>query len=240
MIELTQLAKRLLEDMRALPPDFEKLKRDLEAGMYSPEEISMATTEFVKSDCFLERRDAEYQENMTYGGRFVPHLHSAYLYQLVELLLQYGLDPNAVFDSYNIMQSLQSVDNEYVGADTLRLLLEHGGDPFLEVDGESLFEDVDFGVMFDSVNQEDRSFYDSQVHIWFVYLGFGATLPNGKRPVDVLPERDEELSVTGEFEIKKLRNHRNYTFGLSHVPNRGESWSLHIFDKRTMWEVARL
>ncbi len=39
---------------------------------------------------------------------------------------------------------------------------------------------------------------------------------------------------------EKLRNHRDYTFGLSHVPCYGEKWSLHIFDKQTMWEVARL
>ena len=230
----------MLEDMRAIPPDFEKIKHDLDAGTYTPEDISMAATEFVDYDCFLDRRDAEYREDKTYGGDFVPNLHSAFLYKLIELLLPYGLDPNAIFDKRNIMESLQHVDNEYVGADTLCLLLEHGGDPNLMVDGESPFEDIDFGVMFDTVNQEDRALYDSQVHLWFVYVGFGAALSNGKLPVDVFPERDEELSITGEFDLKKLRNHRNYTFGLSHVPNRGESWSLHIFDKRTLWEVARL
>ena len=235
-MELTQSAKRLLEDMRAIPPDFEKLKRDLEAGIYSPEDISMAAMEFVESDCFVERRDAEELRGKRYGSSFVPDLHSAFLYELVSLLLPFGLDPNAIFDGLNIMYMLKYVDNEYVGADTLRLLFEHGGDPNLCVDGESNFHDIDFNVIFDSFEQNDREAYDSMVHCWFVYLGFDAKAKAGAADLDVFRVYDSDAV----FDMHELRDHRNFTFGLSHVPSRGESWSLHIFDKRTMWEVARL
>ena len=226
----------MLEDMRAIPPDFEKLKRDLDSGIYSSEEISMAATEFVVSDCFCERRDAEYMTGIKYGGSFVPDLHSSYLYELVELLLPFGLDPNAIFDSSNIMQMLKYVDNEYVGADTLRLLFEHGGDPNLCVDGENNFYDIDFDVIFDTFEQNDREAYDSMVHCWFVYLGFDAKAKAGAADLDVF----RVYANDAIFEMHELRDHRNFTFGLSHVPSRGESWSLHIFDKRTLWEVARL
>ena len=78
--------------------------------------------------------------------------------------------------------------------------------------------------------------YDALVHSWFVFLGYGAAPDNGTSSVDLFNVID-----TGKtFDLRELRNHRNYTFGLSHVKNRGENWSLHIFDKRTMWEVARL
>lgn len=62
----------------------------------------------------------------------------------------------------------------------------------------------------------------------------------GSSPVEVYANYDDQLVEQTMFEIEKLRNHEDYTFGLSHVESKGEPWSLHIFDKKTMWEVARL
>lgn len=38
------------------------------------------------------------------------------------------------------------VDNGYVAADTLALLLEHGGNPNLILNGESLLRDINFAI----------------------------------------------------------------------------------------------
>ena len=84
--------------------------------------------------------------------------------------------------------------------------------------------------------RRDRRRYDALLHSWLVFLGYGAVLENGELPIDLFPETGDG----GLFEIEQFRKHRNYNFGLSHVKNRGEEWSLHIFDARTMWEVGRL
>ena len=140
----------------------------------------------------------------------------------------------------NIMNELQYVSTPYVAADTLALLLENGGNTELEIDGMRIMDDIDFDVIFDAFNQEIRSNYDSLVHCWFVMLGYGARLRDGSLPVDLFDVYDEEYIRKTPFDISKLKEHRTYTFGISNVPSRGENWSLHIFDKRTFHEVARL
>ena len=51
---------------------------------------------------------------------------------------------------------------------------------------------------------------------------------------------DEKYIESSPFDPALLKEHQNYTFGISNVPGRGENWSLHIFDRRTFFEVARL
>jgi len=43
------------------------------------------------------------------------------------------------------------------------------------------------------------------------------------------------LEFRRQIEEKELKNHRNFTFGLSF---EDESRTLHIFDKKTFWKVA--
>ena len=161
---------------------------------------------------------------------------------IISLLLSYGLEPNAVYNDddgwgdRNIMEAVCGVDTGFAAADTLALLLEHGGDPNLVLDGEPLFEQVDFDVIFGAAEQGNRQRYAALVHCWLVLIGYGGKLSDGKLPLDVFPKYDSDE----EFNCSELREHRNYTFCLSHVPGRGEAWSMHIFDRRTLWEIARL
>lgn len=118
------------------------------------------------------------------------------------------------------------MDNGYLAADALVLLFEHGGNPNLVCDKRSIFENVDFDVFFDAGEQQDRPRYSSLVHCWMVCLAFGGTLGSGKAPVEVFHG----------FDLKELKNHRNFYFGIT----KGETWpDIHIFDKRDLWEVAR-
>ena len=80
--------------------------------------------------------------------------------------------------------------------------------------------------------------YDSLVHCWMVLLGFGGKPTGGRPPVDLVDEWTLKEFVP--FDIKKLKDHKNYAFTLTHTTNRGNSPTIHIFDKRTYWEVARL
>ena len=150
--------------------------------------------------------------------------------------LYYGLDPNVVYEAdgrtYNIMRLIMSIDNEYIAADTMRLLLDNGGDPNLTAGIETIFECIDYDVWFGSVEQEIRWRYDAWVHVWMVLLAYGGEIPGKGQMMEAFRERHSD----DLFDLKKLRNHRDYFFGLS-VENKGRT--MHIYDKKTFWEVAR-
>lgn len=228
MVELmlTDNGRALLDELRQIPPDFQRLKDELDSGNYTSDDVSMAALQYM-NDCFWEQ---VYEDHRIIDSVVIPGLHSTYVFDVVRLLSQYGLNPNAVYENYNIMQEVRYIENGYLGADTLALLLEHGGDVNLMVDDDTLFRSMDFDVMFDAFNQEIRRRFDALVHCWFVVLGYGAKLDDGRDPIDTFDG----------FDIGKLKKHREYTFGLSKIPSRAENWSLHIFDRRTFWEVARL
>lgn len=226
---LTENGKLLLSRLRQTPPSFQKLKDALDLGCYTTEDISMAATQYL-DDCFYEHIETDYASRKAQNPIVIPGYHSSYVFDIISFLLDYGLNPNAIYEKSNIMYNLKYVNNGYLGADTLASLLEHGGDMNLILDGDTLFGSVDFDVMFDAFNQEDRCRFDALVHCWFVLLGYGAKLPNGDCPIDTIDN----------FDVSNLKNHKDYTFGLSKIPGRGEIWSLHVFDRNTLWEVARL
>lgn len=232
MCELNEKQELLMNELNNVPPNFDKIKKLLDENDYSGEDVTYVATAFA-DNCEFEGAEYENSNNK--------EIHSKYLYDIVKLLLEYGLNPNTVFEKdKNIMESLMFNDYEYVAADTLGLLLEYGGDVNLEIDEERLFDRIDFDVIFDAIEQSDRKRYDALVHCWLVMLGYGAKNADGTIPVDLFKEYNNTMFTNDVFDISNLKNHRNYTFGLTFVPNRGEKWSLHIFDKKTMWEVARL
>ena len=97
---------------------------------------------------------------------------------------------------------------------------------------EDLFRHIDFDVWFDTVEQYMRWRFDAMVHIWMVLLAYGGKLEDKAPAVQVFNEYDsDEL-----FDLRKLKNHRNYYVGLSTLNNQR---TIHIFDKKTFWEVAR-
>lgn len=238
-VKLNENSRPLFELLMQIPPDFEAARTMLESGSYSAEDLGCIACRYADEAWGEEEIPKGFESKIgDYGWEtpvLKPGFHSTYLREVIELLLAYGLDPNAEYDGFSLLHQCYSIVNEYVGADTARLLLEHGADPNKVLsDGENLFTDVDFSVVFDAIEQYDRRRYDANVHCWLVMVGFGAKTLDGRSPVDIYQTYDVP------FKLEDLREHRNYTFGLSYVPNRGEKWSLHIFDKRTCWEVARL
>ena len=156
---LTRKGTLLFKRMMQLPPDLPGLKKELARGTYTAEDVTKAAIQYL--DNCSEEQPAAGGRHMPLGS---PERHSTYVFELIQLLLQYGLEPNAVYDDSNVLWELQYVDNGYIAADTLALLLEHGGRVDLELDGEELFSDLDFSVMLDAFNQNDRQRYDGLVH----------------------------------------------------------------------------
>lgn len=234
---LKKKTEKLLELLNVIPPNFAQIRAELENGHYNTEEVSFVGYHFVSEVCFNECIDRDYEAYRFSEPVLLQNEHSTFLYKIIEMLLEFGLDPNVIFDDDNIMYALPHIDNEYVGADTLNLLLEHGGKVDLLVGGENLFMNNDFDVWFDSIEQFDRRHYDALVHCWFVYLGHGAVTDEGKVPVTLSRKSMLYDEYDWEpFKLSDLKNHRNFTFCLT-FSEHGRC--LLIVDKRTRWEVAR-
>ncbi len=226
-----------------IPPDLSAFS-DVKPTADQASEIAAEYVEMCWNEGVAVTDDADY----SYDGylswcnkepAIIPNLHSTYLYEVMDYLLQFGMDPNYIKDGdWSLMEHIMHVVNGYVGADTLKLLLENGGNPNLVNDHETLFSAIDYNVGFDASGQLDRRAYDALVHCWMVLIGFGGKPSNGTTPLDLFDEWNPQAEAP--FEIEKLKNHKNYTFGITHSANRGNSPTIHIFDKRTYWEVARL
>lgn len=124
------------------------------------------------------------------------------------------------------------VFNGYQAADSLYLLLNHGGNPCLEVDRVPLYSEPDWDIGFDTVNREDMvddCMYEAKLHSWFVLVGFRAGLPDADLP----------LKPVNGFDLSSLKEHRNYYAGAIRSDASKNKWELCVFDRHTNWEVAR-
>ena len=243
-LELTERANQLLELLMTIPPQFESAKSYLAENKLSSDEVTRVANIYADK-CFRDYDEYLYENwpddctlrDLPLPQGVVQGILSTHLYDVVSFLLEYGLDPNAVYtvngDSYNIMRLILFIDNEYIAADALRLLLDNGGNPNLLAGTETIFECIDDDIWFGSVEQEIRWRYDSWVHLWMVLLAYGGK-PRGRNvPIKTF----REYGSNSLFDIKKLKNHRNYCFGVSF-----ENYDsvIHIYDKKTFWEVARI
>lgn len=221
----------LLEKMMALPGSITDLEKELAVGGYSREEISKAASLFI-GECFDEeyRSITPQMKGSNRDPRLNTSVHSAYLFGLIKLLLPYGLDPNFIDEGDNLLQDLCYINNEHIGAETLRLLLEHGGDPDLAVEGRSVFDQLDNDLRFDATMQPNRPLYNAMFHAWLVLLSFRKE----PYPIRLFPRFPDQKPMT----LADFRDHRNFSCCLQPMESGGIS--LCIFDRTTCWQVARL
>ena len=190
-----------------LPPRFNYIETLLISHTYTCVNIDESFCAFIE-ECFCEYRDFIDEHGRKPSEE---EIHSTYVFPLCELLLKYGLDPNYVFGELysqsNVMYHVYWIDTPYVAADTLRLLLEHGGDPNLLVDGESIWHLSDFDIWFDvtegyAIDLQYRTQFDSRFHFWLVLRGFLSS------------------------EEKMFKNHLLYTYNL--IQHDKDHWDIRI------------
>ena len=232
--------KELYDKLYTVDFDAAGLRKDLEEGKYDPETVNTAAIEYV-DDCGINFDYWSINWDEYYPGETVQGLESSHMTEAIRLLLDYGLDPNKIirvdkqhggFDEYNIMEQIQLVFNGYQAADSLYLLLSHGGNPNLEINRISLSTEPDWDIGFDTINREDMvadSMYEAKLHYWFVLVGFRAELGYADLPVE----------TANGFDLSGLKEHRNYYAGAIHSDRSEDNWELCIFDRHTNWEVAR-
>ena len=231
-INLNEKEKKLCDLLMKIPPAFDEAEKLLVGEKYSSDEVTKVAIEYAE-DCMCDAGDYTYFNNLPDSEEIVDGLHSTYIYEVIKFLLKYGLEVNEVYDNSNIMFELMYIDNEYLAADAIALLLENGADINVWCDGDRLFDYVDFDVFFDAVEQEGRMRYASWVHCWMVMMGYGGWKKYRTDNIKVF----KEYNSPEIFSIEKLKNHRNYYFGLSY---EGARTVMHIYDKNTLWEVARI
>lgn len=227
-LPLTHKGEKALELLLEVPPRLEEVEELLSRACLPPEEITKTGIRYLE-ECFYEVSDWAWQQGSSRPTGLVPGLHSTHVCAVLMLLLKFGLDPNAVYRNENVMDAARSIDNEYLAADALALLFEHGGDPNLEIGGESLFEDMDYDVWCGAVEQENRPLFDAWVHCWMVGLAYGGRLRG------IQPQLRHRCGTDILFDPADLRRHREYSFCLTSPLDR----DLRIFDKQTHWEVLR-
>jgi len=232
MLQLSEKAKRLYDLLFTKDFSLELLKNELESGVYAPEDVSTAGFQYV-DDCCCDLVDENWKTPLRPHGIVLPGYCSSHMLEALKCLLKYGLDPNAVYgegsDQSNIMSELRYVKNGYLAADSLALLLEHGGNPSIIIDGFSLIRDINSDLLFDLNNQEDRTRYDCLVHYWMVLVGYGAKLEDGRESIDMCSGHD----------VSELKNHRDFYYGAIHSDRSEDHMEICFFNKHTNWEVGR-
>lgn len=213
---------QLLSLLMELPPRFDVIENELKSNEYTPQEVTDAACRLAE-ECFLECRDFEETNNRKPETEEV---HSSYIYEACKLLLSYGLNPNLVSEEANIMYELSYIDNEDVAAKTIRLLLENGGSVDIYDGDESLFERIDFDIIFD-ITEFGECAIKHRFKVWLVMIGYGATIKDNQRPVEV---------VNG-YGVEQFKSFENFTYEIEYSEN---DWIMHIIDVRTNAEAARL
>lgn len=74
------------------------------------------------------------------------------------------------------------------------------------------------------------------IHFWMVMLGYGADRLAPPVQCQLFREYDYDACNEPLFTLDKLRDHRKYSFCVIHGE---EGTEICIFDKDTLWEVAR-
>lgn len=222
-----------------LPPDLQSIERILNDGNYAPNLLSDILYRFVMKRCFFEVSDFIDEHSRLPEKHEV---HSAYVYDLTKLFLKFGLDPNFINNNDGFAHWLEIADYGYISADTMRLLLEHGLDPNIQYESESLFEELDSNVIIDvslGLIEDDDSdnkheggwrIYDIRFHLWLVLMGFGAKLNTGNPPLTMT--KDQPLTI--------FRQHERFDFRIEYTKEVRDGWIMHIFDRNTGEEVATL
>ena len=134
-MKVSESVKKMCDVLSCIPPDF-KTAETLFAEQQPTEQELMWLAVELADNTFGEYRDM-LNENCP---RVTPgKVHRDYLYDTILFLLDHEMNPNTVVDEHtteaeNIMAVLRFTDGPDVAARTMRLLLEHGGDPNLDVD----------------------------------------------------------------------------------------------------------
>lgn len=208
------------------PSDLAKIRALLISGDPSKEDLAELAISFT-GDCFCEYHDALDPEIESVT---IENMHSNYIIEAIQLLLEFGLDPNTIFDNDNVLWCAMWIDAPNVAASVMRLLLENGADPnhFIPAEHETLFEFIAFKVSYDEYTHD----YFHTVQCWLVLMAYGACWRDGGIPITMLGKHSVEI-------FKEFEQYDYKIEPLPQEPGKYGCWIMHIFNIHTQEEVAR-
>jgi hypothetical protein len=152
---------------------------------------------------------------------------------LFDLFLRCGLQPNLVLqddeyrESWNVMEKFLLVANGDIAPRVMRMMMERGGDPNLEISGEELFEKLDFDIWFDMVEMQEMMWkFDIKFKCWLVLISYGGGGSDEYRPLD----------MQNGYRVEDLRMFENFDYELDFS---GKTRALRIVCKES-GEVAAI
>ena len=216
------------------PVDIKHIRLLLEKKGYSPDQLAEVFIKHLEERCEFEVQEFNWSNDRTPQK---DEVYSGSILILVEIFLEYGMNPNYIKGDNSILLSLKYVAFKNLCADTARLILERGGDPNLVVNGESVFEQLDFDIIFDAreffsgeeyIPPENAHVFNALVHLWFVMMGYGGVIKGGRCPV----------SLKEGCSVEMLKQHERLDFSVSLNRDAYQGWELLIFEKESGETIA--
>ena len=220
------LIKQIKELFDQGSSSLDEIRKLLSLREFTKDELAELAVNFTDA-CFFEYHDALCPEVESVT---IENMHSNYVIDAIKMLLEFGLDPNTIFDNDNVMWCTMWITAPNVAASLMRLLLENGGDPnhFMPSEYETLFEYIAFKVSYDEYTHE----YFHTVQCWLVLMAYGACWRDGGIPIAML----------GKHSVEIFKNFEQYDYEIEPLPpepGKYGCWIMHIFNIHTREEVAR-
>ena len=106
------LVKQIKEVFEKEPSNLDEIKKLLSIRHFTKDELAELAVAFTYV-CFCEYHDALEPEVESVT---IENMHSNYVVKAIELLLEFGLDPNTIFDNYNVLWCAMWIDAPNVAA----------------------------------------------------------------------------------------------------------------------------
>ena len=203
------------------PSNIQGIRELLSSRKFTTEELAEVAVSFTE-ECMGEG----YYEIAGWDVD-VEDIHSNYIVEAIKLLLEYGLDSNVIVNGEaNVMRNAQWISYHNQAARVMQLLLDHGGNPNLLIEQETLFESIDDRVSYDEY--ED----DNMVQCWLMLMAYGGCFEsNGEIPLTMLNGNSVEI-------FKNIECY-HYEIESPTKENGLDCWIMHIYNVETKEEVAR-
>ncbi len=221
--------------LKRTPPSFDQAELWLFKDHGTAEEVSVAAFDYLGELLTDDSVGKNYKECLPLSMR-----PSRYTYDVMEFFLRFNLDPNFITDEKSLMHRICNINNEFIAADTLKLLLENGGDPFVLSGNRPLYDILDSYVRSKvcnlSLTDFDSPEVQSRLHCWMVLTGFcGQALYERYDPSSFRMHFSNEM-----FKLKELKNHHSFRAEATQSAERYNKLSVRIVSIRTGKEVIRI
>ena len=187
--KLSEQAKALEKALCAVPPMYDAADEIFSKYYIAPEELSKIACNLIDMCCDEQLHDGlkELVEDNTLCSN---------IYKIMQYLFSKGYDPNVIADEgcACAMDSIRFITwPEGLAPRLMRLFMENSADPNLVVEGESVFEHIDFAVYI------DEYFSRSTVYCWLVLMAYGGRIGEEKY-LPLKMQHNLDVSIFKHFE----------------------------------------